>query len=297
MLGHAPRTAAVLLLTALPSILATDCECTYGWTMVDGICTKFFSENDNSKTFQGATATCARNDGLLAVPRSESNKNELSDTANSEKIWLGLKRNGADVFRDKFGRRPTYIDWNDGEPNDRWSSEDCVELYGDSRKYNDISCKTKLGFVCVTCPPIYNRVNDKCKGCQEGWTPYKRQCLKFFTDDNTLAESVEKCAEEGATVFAPKTEQENTKMKDFAEGRITWVGYVDITEEGNWVTADTENPEAMAYSNWNDGEPNNAGEEDCASMNPNGKWNDLPCSSGLPRICVKDQENMVHLYE
>uniref|UniRef100_UPI0030CA3EDA Ig-like domain-containing protein n=1 Tax=uncultured Flavobacterium sp. TaxID=165435 RepID=UPI0030CA3EDA len=60
-----------------------------------------------------------------------------------------------------------------------------------------------------------------------------------------------------------------------------WIGGSDAAVEGTWkwVTG----PEAgtvMTYTNWNNGEPNNAGNEDYAhityGVGPKGSWNDLP---------------------
>ncbi|RYZ22533.1 MAG: HYR domain-containing protein [Chitinophagaceae bacterium] len=52
-----------------------------------------------------------------------------------------------------------------------------------------------------------------------------------------------------------------------------WIGHTDRAVEGTfkWVTS-----EPVTYTNWNSGEPNNAGDEDWAVINwgPNGTWND-----------------------
>ena len=63
-----------------------------------------------------------------------------------------------------------------------------------------------------------------------------------------------------------------------------WHGYNDIKREGHfeWV-----NPSGRCkrYTNWQHGEPNNLGNEDCTQMYGNGRWNDLKCSSKLASIC------------
>ena len=45
------------------------------------------------------------------------------------------------------------------------------------------------------------------------------------------------------------------------------------------------------FTNWNRGEPNNAGNEDCAefygSGGARGKWNDIPCTHSKRYICKK----------
>jgi hypothetical protein len=68
-----------------------------------------------------------------------------------------------------------------------------------------------------------------------------------------------------------------------------WFGASDSAVEGTWrwVTG-PEDGDPLGYTNWNAGEPNNAGNEDCAQFllgsGMNGQWNDLPCASSLPGV-------------
>lgn len=59
-----------------------------------------------------------------------------------------------------------------------------------------------------------------------------------------------------------------------------WIGLTDEVSEGTWrwVTG-----EPFSWSNWNGGEPNNAGNEDYIQFVGGGKWNDLPNVS-LPYV-------------
>ena len=59
-----------------------------------------------------------------------------------------------------------------------------------------------------------------------------------------------------------------------------WIGLTDEVIEGQWrwVTG-----EPFSWSNWNGGEPNNAGNEDYIQFVGGGKWNDLPNIS-LPYV-------------
>jgi len=59
-----------------------------------------------------------------------------------------------------------------------------------------------------------------------------------------------------------------------------WIGFNDEVVEGQWrwVTG-----EPVTYTNWNPGEPNNAGNEDYAQFVGGGRWNDLPNVS-LPYV-------------
>ena len=63
---------------------------------------------------------------------------------------------------------------------------------------------------------------------------------------------------------------------------VFWIGYNDITTEGQWRWADgPEADTAGSYTNWTSGEPNNVNNEDCAAMRDDAlkTWNDAGCSS------------------
>ncbi len=64
-----------------------------------------------------------------------------------------------------------------------------------------------------------------------------------------------------------------------------WIGFTDQAVEGTfaWISG-----EAITYTNWNSGEPNNAGgSEDYTEMTNLSNWNDLPWTSVIPGIIEK----------
>ena len=46
-------------------------------------------------------------------------------------------------------KRPSYANWVKGEPNNDGGNEDCVVYGTNYRGWNDISCSTKIRFVCT----------------------------------------------------------------------------------------------------------------------------------------------------
>jgi len=96
----------------------------------------------------------------------------------------------------------------------------------------------------------------------------------FFTDTVII--------EEGMNLYMAtiSSEQENNFIQNSFDTTIwnlnsVWIGLTDEIEEDNWQWV---NGEELIYTNWNIGEPNNAGgNEHYVELNRyNGYWNDLP---------------------
>lgn len=68
--------------------------------------------------------------------------------------------------------------------------------------------------------------------------------------------------------------------------RRLWIGFTDRDAEGQWAWSDGSE---AAFTNWNDGEPNNSGgvEHYAEMLGSNGRWNDIADSgSGFPHLAV-----------
>jgi len=68
-------------------------------------------------------------------------------------------------------------------------------------------------------------------------------------------------------------------------GTDWWIGLNDINGEDEFVWTDGT---PLGFTAWNEGEPNNVGEEDCVNLPAwtVGLWNDLSCATQLPYICT-----------
>jgi hypothetical protein len=101
----------------------------------------------------------------------------------------------------------------------------------------------------------------------------------------TYDEAVPHCAEEGAQLVSIFDEAENSfVLEQLAIFGLSkpWIGLNDLAKEGTWVWPD-ESP--VSYTNWNNGEPNNSGNEDCTQILTNGLWNDIKCSTKWAIVC------------
>ncbi len=106
--------------------------------------------------------------------------------------------------------------------------------------------------------------------------------LPFSTaaDANTAEAN---CAALGGHLASIQDATENALVLKALQ-RSGLIGLTDALVEGSfgWTTG-----EQLTYTNWEAGEPNNAGVgEDCAEINfPGGRWNDVPCTFALPYVC------------
>ena len=97
---------------------------------------------------------------------------------------------------------------------------------------------------------------------------------------------------EGGKLFEPRDATENSAVSDYAFNNglnIFWFGIEDepVSPEGTWVYASDGSP--LEYTNWNQGEPNNSGDEDCGEIGyfTGNLWNDYKCGTLLGSVCEK----------
>lgn len=66
--------------------------------------------------------------------------------------WIGINDHGkeGEYHSVATGRPATYFNWESGNPDDRWPSEDCVELWYHHGKHlmNDFKCSKEKHFIC-----------------------------------------------------------------------------------------------------------------------------------------------------
>ncbi|XP_017651348.1 CD209 antigen-like protein C [Nannospalax galili] len=117
------------------------------------------------------------------------------------------------------------------------------------------------------------RVANLCRPCPWDWTLFLGNCYFFSKSERSWHDAVTACQEVGAQLVVIKSHEEQVRLM----GAISWSWAAGKLVVGQMV-------DFMKY--WNEGEPNNAGEEDCAEFRGDG-WNDVPCALKKLWICKK----------
>ncbi|XP_007489598.2 CD209 antigen-like protein E isoform X1 [Monodelphis domestica] len=124
-----------------------------------------------------------------------------------------------------------------------------------------------------------------CRPCPCQWKFYKDSCYYFSVAQASWETARKACEADGTNlaIISSSEEQNYLKLNLDSNRRPRWIGLSDKKKEGTWHWVDET---ALGQSFWNEGEPNNAGDEDCCELIPNG-WNDAPCSKENYWICEK----------
>ena len=74
-----------------------------------------------------------------------------------------------------------------------------------------------------------------------------------------------------------------------------YIGLNDKENEGSWIWEHSNTTLASFAGVWDEGEPNNLGDEHCAAVRPNRNFllNDLKCSRKLPIVCQKSLTSLI----
>ncbi|XP_074656389.1 uncharacterized protein LOC141909702 isoform X2 [Tubulanus polymorphus] len=144
-----------------------NCACDSGWTRASpGKCFKYTASGRDEIRSQLAKIDNANENGVARKLIS-----------NYTSAFIG--------FRRPF--KMAYTNWNWGEPNNRPAPENCVEMFPNSGKWNDINCadsKAVIEYYSCSCRDGYELSDDK------------KKCI----DINECALGLEKCGHVGTCV-------------------------------------------------------------------------------------------------
>ncbi|XP_078336991.1 perlucin-like protein isoform X1 [Crassostrea virginica] len=122
--------------------------------------------------------------------------------------------------------------------------------------------------------------------CKSGWKRYNGHCYYLFKTKMNWFDAQFFCRQHGTNMLQINDASENNWVSKAFPNVLYWIDYTDISKEGNWRSFSTgEN----AFSNWHKGQPNNAGNQDCAVNNfahHTGYWDDFSCfTPAYPVLC------------
>ncbi|XP_068436641.1 C-type lectin domain family 4 member M-like [Clinocottus analis] len=145
-------------------------------------------------------------------------------------------------------------------------------------------------------------IMEGCRHCLPGWTLINSVCYYFAFSGAVIRRSWHDarqfCKTQGGDLAVINSRETHLAISglintyhdpsEIAGHTGFWIGLSDLEVEGTWKWLDGTR---LTQGYWNDGEPNNAGNEDCAATyrrnNPFKAWNDAPCSYDLKWICQK----------
>jgi hypothetical protein len=86
---------------------------------------------------------------------------------------------------------------------------------------------------------------------------------------------------------------EDAAENDYVRSLITRASSIGLTDQDAYGVEGTfvwQSGSAAAFRNWNNGEPNDSGDEDCVEMvvasgASDGRWNDVRCGDSRPYVC------------
>uniref|UniRef100_A0A8C0XKA9 C-type lectin domain-containing protein n=1 Tax=Castor canadensis TaxID=51338 RepID=A0A8C0XKA9_CASCN len=128
-------------------------------------------------------------------------------------------------------------------------------------------------------------VDRLCRRCPWDWTFFQGNCYFFSKSQRNWKSSITACQEVGAQIVIIESDEEQSFLQQTSKNKgQTWMGMSDLNEESTWHWVDGSPLSSSFKKYWNKGEPNNAGEEDCAEFSGGG-WNDASCDTEKFWIC------------
>ncbi|XP_062457453.1 uncharacterized protein LOC134154819 [Rhea pennata] len=119
---------------------------------------------------------------------------------------------------------------------------------------------------------LHDSLAELSRPCPRGWVPFGGSCYFFSATGRRRREAEGFCGARGSHLLIINSAAEQVL------GRSSWCGYwlglSDAEEEGSWRWQDGT---PLGLSFWSSGEPSGGRQENCGTLLPDGRWNDLAC--------------------
>lgn len=175
-----------------------------------------------------------------------------------------------------------------------WEGEGCDDGNTANGDGCNSTCAVEPQFSCNGEPSI---CNQSCSGSASFFTDGGQS--EYIFCDSAVNFSIAEADCEGTGInwhmVRIDSASENSYINSIISNGNVWLGGTDQSAEGTWLWYDGEQfwqgeddgvPVNSLYSNWNNNEPNQSGDEDCLEMRlSGGNWNDLRCTNNLRYVC------------
>ena len=142
------------------------------------------------------------------------------------------------------------------------------------------------------CPAPYTLYQNSCFICPMSYTGFEDKCYKWNPHATSWQNARVTCQRDSGDLVSLDKHPffEHIRQIVNASNIMLWVGASDLRHEGQWYWVNGAPVPAGTSGGWKKGEPNNAGNEDCAHLWPgtyNGYMNDYPCNQTLNFMCER----------
>uniref|UniRef100_A0A8C9AC66 Asialoglycoprotein receptor 2 n=1 Tax=Prolemur simus TaxID=1328070 RepID=A0A8C9AC66_PROSS len=130
--------------------------------------------------------------------------------------------------------------------------------------------------------------------CPVNWVEHEGSCYWFSRSGKSWLEAEKYCQLENAHLVVINSWEEQKFIAQHTSPFNAWIGLTDSDGDWKWVDG-TEY--RYNYKNWAATQPDNweghelDGGEDCAEMQPNGRWNDNFCLQVFRWVCEKKRNS------
>merc|ERR1711973_172538 len=114
--------------------------------------------------------------------------------------------------------------------------------------------------------------------CPEGWMGIHGSCYLTAPDKSMFFHAQEYCWEQGGYLAEIDTPEESEAVMGIISLELNyWIGLTDFADDGRWIWQ--ESHQVANWTNWQEGEPNNLGGQDCVIMEQryDHRWDDVYC--------------------
>lgn len=287
-----------ILLILLHLGLVQSHTCEDGWVHIQDRCLLFVND---LLEYNDAVQKCIDESGTLFEPKNALVNGRITGAARGSsgfsdddpEFWIGVSdaTNEGNFAYQSSGSSILYSNWNDGEPNNDFGTENCVAIVGKKGKWFDQNCTITKKSICEDPDDEATYYN----ACPEGWDLINKKCYRFVDQTLKFDTAIEMCKAIGGQVFEPTYEVQEQLVKEYYFTRYQqqafWIGVSDRSKEGSFTYASTNAP--VQYTNWasnsfTDAPDNTDNSEDCTIIK-GGKWDEICCETGNVAMVVCEE--------